>query len=105
MLEANPNLNIWEIKNILARSANKEIVVPNPKPYCIKLLEKLEIFDNSNNIWDSWNTEWVENHAEKPHKFHNYYGFGLVDAAKAVAMSKNFKLYFRSRRTENLLIF
>jgi subtilisin family serine protease len=40
MLEANPKLTFWEVKYILAKTARRNILVENPKPFCVKVLEK-----------------------------------------------------------------
>ncbi|APJ02611.1 S8 family serine peptidase [Silvanigrella aquatica] len=87
ILEANPNLSYWDVKYILAKTANREILAPDPIPYCIKILNI--IGDFSSNFMDLWKIEWVKNKAG--YFFHNYYGFGLVDADKAVKMALKMK--------------
>ncbi len=89
MLEANPKLTFWEVKYILAKTARSDILVRNPKPYCIKVLEKLNIFDDANSYWSPWDKTWFKNGAG--YYRHQFYGFGLVDAKKAVDMAKNLK--------------
>ena len=89
MLEANPKLTFWEIKYILAKSANIKLLNADVEPFCMKIIEKLNIFDSSNDYWKPWkNQKWIKNKAGN--SFHNAYGFGLVDANKAVQMSKKF---------------
>lgn len=95
ILEANPNLNLWEMKYILAKTANRTILKANPKPYCQKILEKMKIFDASNNLWEPWNKGWVKNNAGN--YYHHAYGFGLVDAKKAIEMAKNFKYPYNGK--------
>ena len=94
MLEANPHLTFGEIKYILAKSANRESLEKNPKPYCVKTLEKLSLFDNANHFWQPWNKSWVINAAGNA--FHHFYGFGLVDAEKAVKMAKTLNYPYKN---------
>lgn len=89
MLEANPQLTVWDVKYILAKTARKDILVANPKPFCVKVLEKLNIFNSANNYWEPWNKSWTSNAAGN--SFHHVYGFGLIDGKAAVKMAKNFK--------------
>jgi subtilisin-like proprotein convertase family protein len=35
---------------------------------------------------------WTDNHAPTPFHYHNWYGFGLVDANAAVTMAKNYSV-------------
>ncbi len=88
MLQANPNLTLRDVKYILAKTANYDKVKEfQPKPYCIKALEKLNEFKQNFNIfWDE--KSWVKN-AEGFH-FNNYYGFGLLDADKAIEKAEEF---------------
>ncbi|APJ04461.1 S8 family serine peptidase [Silvanigrella aquatica] len=86
MLEANPNLKLWEIKYILAKTANREILEPDQIPGIMRMLKVLNIFDSSNQYWEPWFKQWVKNKADN--YFHHAYGFGLVDASKAIAMTK-----------------
>ncbi len=99
MLEANPKLTFWEVKYILAKTARRNILVENPKPYCVKVLEKINIFDNANNFWGPWNRTWVKNAANNYH--HHAYGFGLVDAQRAIELAKNFKYPYEGKVMDN----
>ena len=83
MLEANPNLTWRDVKHILAMTAKKvdanfsPIVTSSTADPMVKTGQTVE-------------KGWVENDANI--KFHNWYGFGLVDAGEAVAMAKGFTL-------------
>ncbi|MBX9838314.1 MAG: S8 family serine peptidase, partial [Silvanigrellaceae bacterium] len=87
MLQANPNLTLRDVKYILAKTANSDIVKNfEPKPYCIKILQRIGGFnDNFNTLWDE--EQWVSNKAN--FKFNNYYGFGLINADKAIEEAKS----------------
>ncbi|APJ02613.1 hypothetical protein AXG55_01155 [Silvanigrella aquatica] len=87
LLEANPNLSYWDVKYILAKTANRNKLVSDPLPSCIKILSI--IGDFSSDFLDLWKTGWVENKAGN--FFHNYYGFGLVDTDRAIEMALNIK--------------
>ena len=78
MLEANPNLTWRDVKHILASSADK-IDVNRTTSY------------NGITQYD-----WVTNAAG--YNFHNWYGFGKIDAAEAISMAENY-----STNLENLL--
>lgn len=99
MLEANPQLTFWDIKYILAKTARKDILVANPKPFCVKVLEKLNIFNPANNYWEPWNKTWINNAAGN--RFHHVYGFGLIDGKAAVNMAKNFKSPYDGKTIDN----
>ena len=88
MLEANPNLSLRDVKYILAKTANTELINKfQPKPYCIKVLENMKEFeDNFKDFWDI--NIWEPNKAG--FYFNNYYGFGLIDADKAIEQAKKF---------------
>ncbi len=99
MLQANPNLSLRDVKYILAKTANTEkINVFHPKPYCIKVLEKMKEFNaNFNDFWDAG--IWKQNHAG--FYFNNYYGFGLIDADKALKAAENLgKNHVYTKKTE-----
>ena len=102
MLEANPKLTFWEVKYILAKTARRNILVENPKPYCVKVLEKLNIFDNANNYWSPWDKTWFKNGAG--YYRHQFYGFGLVDAKKAVEMAKSLKYPYDGKVIESEVV-
>jgi subtilisin family serine protease len=76
MLEKNPNLTWRDVKYILAQTARK--VDPNSTNI-------LNSEDPTNHINDYG---WIRNRANL--NFHNYYGFGLADAASAVALANRF---------------
>jgi subtilisin family serine protease len=77
MLQANPNLTWRDVKHILASTARQVAIapitvsLPNPAPA-------------------SYTAEpgWITNAAN--YKYHNWYGFGLVDASAAVAMAGSY---------------
>ncbi|KAB8027768.1 S8 family serine peptidase [Fluviispira multicolorata] len=97
MLEANPKLSFRDVKYILAKTANKDKLTPDPKPSCIKILEKIGEFNNS--FSELWNKGWTVNAAGN--SFHNYYGFGLIDADKAIQMAiNNYKSPFENKPSE-----
>jgi subtilisin-like proprotein convertase family protein len=80
MLEANPALTWRDVKHILASTARQidaaraavQILLPNPTPNSPYIAEPA----------------WTTNAAG--HKFHNWYGFGMVDAGAAVNMAKTY---------------
>ncbi|WP_186648899.1 S8 family serine peptidase [Fluviispira vulneris] len=92
LLEANPNLSFRDVKHILAKTSNKDKLTADPKPYCIKILEKIGNYNA--NFSQLWNIGWVQNKAGNT--FHNFYGFGLIDADRAIEMAKNFHSPFGS---------
>lgn len=86
MLEANPALTWRDVKHILASTAKKidasgglvNIVTLAGGPYLAE-------------------PGWIVNHASAsfsatPFNYHNWYGFGLVDANAAVTMAKNYSV-------------
>ena len=75
--EANPELTWREIKHILARTADK--VDPNDKPIALHVGGPMPTF--------SAHLGWVENAAG--YAFNNKYGFGRVNAGKAVELAKS----------------
>ena len=68
MLEANPNLTWRDVKKILASTARQ---VDNPRNVSVNGIEQFS---------------WITNAAG--YKFHNWYGFGVIDAAAAVSSAK-----------------
>jgi subtilisin family serine protease/subtilisin-like proprotein convertase family protein len=70
MLEENPDLTWRDVKHILAITADQ---VDSSKTYSYKGVSQYE---------------WEENSAG--YKFHNWYGFGKVDAAEAVTTSASY---------------
>lgn len=75
MLEANPNLTWRDLRLILMKTARQADA--NIAPNTLKLAGGDYIAEPA----------WTTNAAGL--KFHNWYGFGLVDAAAAVAMAKS----------------
>jgi subtilisin family serine protease len=84
MLEANPALTWRDVKHILASTARQidasiaavTVTLPNPTPA-------------------SYIAEpaWTTNHAAPtPFHYHDWYGFGMVDASAAVNMAKTYTL-------------
>ncbi len=96
MLQANPNLSLRDVKHILAKTSNRDKLTADPKPYCVKILEKIGDFNT--NFSNFWNEGWVQNKAGN--FFHNYYGFGLIDASKAIEMAKGFHSPFIGKNQE-----
>ncbi|KAB8033397.1 S8 family serine peptidase [Fluviispira multicolorata] len=96
MLEANPNLSFRDVKHILVKTSNRDKLTPDPKPYCIKILEKIGNFNP--NFSQLWNVNWVQNQAGNV--FHNFYGFGLIDADRAIEMARNFHSPFGTNQIE-----
>lgn len=76
MLSANPNLSYRDVKHILAASSTK-VDPANAKV-------KLTLADGEFVAHDGW----VKNKAGFEHN--NYYGFGRVDAGKAVELAKSY---------------
>ncbi len=80
ILEANPDLSWRDVKHILASTArNIDFVFGTyGHPLGVDL------------AGHAYQQAWVKNAAD--YYFHNYYGFGLVDAEAAVAMAKNYNV-------------
>jgi len=83
MLEANPALTWRDVKHILASTARQvdaaraavTILLPNPAPNSPYVAEPA----------------WTSNKATPiPFHFHNWYGFGMVDASAAVNMARTY---------------
>jgi subtilisin-like proprotein convertase family protein len=83
MLEANPSLTWRDVKHILAFTAGQidaaraavTVLLPNPAPNSPFVAEPA----------------WTLNKAAPtPFHFHNWYGFGMVDASRAVNMAKTY---------------
>ncbi|APJ04813.1 S8 family serine peptidase [Silvanigrella aquatica] len=96
MLHANSHLSLRDIKYILAKTANKDKLVPNPKPSCIKILERVGNLNSS--FASKWDLEWTTNAAG--FNFHNFYGFGLADAEKAINLVHNFKSPYANKSSK-----
>jgi len=86
MLEANPNLTWRDVKHILATTAKQvdESFVPISRS---GLLSSGAL---------TLEQGWIRNSAG--YYFHNWYGFGQVDAARAVAAAKEYRSYLPSRK-------
>jgi len=78
ILEANPALTWRDVKHILARTARK-----------IDAARAATSVTLSNGAYLA-EPAWTTNHAPVPFDFHNWYGFGMVDASAAVTMAKTF---------------
>lgn len=87
MLEANPLLSWREIKHILAATATKiDSQIGNQD-------HPLRASSPPGHVYEQG---WVRNKAG--YEFHNWYGFGRVNADAAVEMAKNFKVRFGASR-------
>ncbi len=76
LLAANPSLNWRDVKDILARSARQ---VDAAKPAVT-----LSLADGTYTAEPAWTTNAAGL------KYHNWYGFGLVDAAAAVTLARGY---------------
>lgn len=85
MLEANPQLTWRDVKHILASTATVVDVSFRPISYTGLLPSGALTLEQG----------WVRNAAG--YFFHNWYGFGQVDAARAVAMAKGYKAFLPPR--------
>lgn len=81
MLGANPDLTWRDLRLILAKTSRK--VDPNIAPVKLALARGEYIAEPA----------WTTNAAGL--KFHNWYGYGLVDGAAAVAMAKSYKQHLK----------
>lgn len=82
MLEANPNLTWRDVKHILAMTAKNVDAKFSPIETTIANADPM--VKNGQTVEQGW----VKNNAG--YLFHNWYGFGLVDAGKAVEMALGF---------------
>ncbi|MBM4231122.1 MAG: choice-of-anchor D domain-containing protein [Gammaproteobacteria bacterium] len=101
MLEANPQLTWRDVKHILANTATVVDASFQPISYTGLLSSGPLTLEQG----------WVRNSAG--YYFHNWYGFGQVNAAQAVAMAKDYKTslpprkdgpIFTLRATQNIVI-
>lgn len=83
MLEANPNLTWRDVKHILAKTAKQVDAGFTAPIYTSTSTDNSTV--KANQMVEQG---WVTNNAG--YQFHNWYGFGLVDAGNAVAMAKVF---------------
>ncbi len=100
ILAANPKLSLWDVKHILAKTATQKGIELNPKPFCIKIIEKLNIFNTENSLWSSWNSGWTKNAAG--YNFSNFYGFGVVNAADAVEYASHYDNPYSGKKIESV---
>lgn len=87
MLSANPNLTWRDIKYILAKTAV-------PVDYSESAAYGHPLAGTGHTNYPSgvmWERPWVRNSAD--FRFHNFYGFGKVNASAAVALAKNTTQY------------
>ena len=96
MLEANPNLSWRDVKHILAQSARQvdaDIAAASvPAVVCINSDCSANNSGNTH-TYDYGTTfiardAWITNAAG--YKYHNWYGFGAVDAGAAVSLAQNY---------------
>jgi len=101
MLEANPSLTWRDVKHILANTA--KVVDASFAP-----ISRTGLLPSGALTLEQG---WVRNSAG--YSFHNWYGFGQIDAARAVAMAKDYKtvlpprndgLAFTLRATQDIVI-
>jgi hypothetical protein len=86
MLEANPQLTWRDVKHILAKTAKMVDESFRPISYTGLLSSGALTLEQG----------WIRNSAG--YSFHNWYGFGQVDAARAVAMAKDYKTFLPARK-------
>lgn len=87
MLQANPQLTWRDVKYILAKTA-VPVDYSTTDAYGHPLAGTSHVSFPTQTVWEY---PWVENDAG--FKFHNYYGFGKVDAQAAVNMAKSTTQY------------
>lgn len=80
ILEANPNLTWRDVKHILASTATQV----NP---LIGNISNLYASSPSGHLWEKG---WITNAAG--YKFHNWFGFGRVNADAAIALAKTYSI-------------
>lgn len=102
ILSSNPKLSFWDIKHILAKTASNKKIEPNPKPYYIKVIENLNLFDTSNSLWSVWKNNWITNAAG--YHFSNFYGFGVVNTNEAVNYALNYDYPYQGKLLSNYVI-
>lgn len=91
MLEANPRLTSRDVKFILAKTA-RQVDPGQPKVVANDLAGAAVTLDQG----------WVRNAAG--FWFSNWYGFGAVDAAKAVEMARSYTTYLAASRSSAPLL-
>jgi len=84
LLEANPDLNWREIKYILAKTAKQEVTLPKSPEHPLG-----SIYNLSGHIYEQ---DLIQNQAG--FKFHNWFGFGTVDAQLAIDLAEGFNSSF-----------
>src|SRR5690606_29568018 len=78
ILQANPELSWRDVKHILASTAT--IIDPSSQVYSHPLERDL--------VGHTYQEGWVQNDAG--YFFHNYYGFGLINAKAAIDMALSY---------------
>ena len=90
MLEANPDLSWRDVKHILARSARQvdsdAAALDVPAVVCAD--SSCSSYEYSSSISFTARDAWITNAAG--YKYHNWYGFGGVNAGAAVAMVQSY---------------
>jgi subtilisin-like proprotein convertase family protein len=79
MLEANPNLTWRDVKHVLASTADQVDASITPVSFTLS--------DGSYIAEPAWTTNAAG------YRFHNWYGFGRINAQNAVAMAKTYSSY------------
>jgi subtilisin family serine protease len=85
MLEANPNLSYRDVKHIFATTAKQVDASFSP-------ISRTGLQDSGPVVLEQG---WVRNAAG--HLFHNWYGFGQVDAGRAVSAARSYTNYLPPR--------
>ena len=90
MLEANPDLSWRDVKHILAHSARQvdsdAAALDVPAVVCAD--SSCSSYELSNSVSFTTRDTWITNAAG--YKYHNWYGFGAVNAGAAVAMAQDY---------------
>ena len=90
MLEANPELSWRDVKRILAQSARQIDIdaasLDVPATVCAN--SSCSLYESSRSVRFTARDAWITNGAG--YKYHNWYGFGSVNAGAAVAMAQSY---------------
>ena len=90
MLEANPSLSWRDVKHILAQSArlvdSNAAALDVPAAVCVD--SACSSYELSSSVSFTARDAWITNAAG--YSYHNWYGFGGVNAGAAVAMAQNY---------------
>jgi len=84
MLEANPQLTHWDVRHILAKTSRK-----------IDADHSLSTSSSNHKL----SLGWITNDAG--YHFSDWFGFGLVDAAKAVEMASTYTSYIQASQAQD----